>query len=168
VDDSQIEPRITYAVSIRSALPVRQANVRMHAIVDKYDKMDEAAKQAFDAKWNPYLEKKFPDTILFGVIFQSNVPTVDVQLTTYFQMQTLETMKSTTTLVLPDGKRLQPTAFAGGAHEMQIAFERPADLPNGSSFIVEFKHPDTPDQPSRQISTKFSLKEMTFNGAVTY
>jgi hypothetical protein len=168
VNDSAIEPRITYAVAIRSALPVRQANVRLRALTDKYDKMDPAAKQAFDAKWNAYLDANFPDTIVIGVIYQSNVPGIDVQLSTYFQRQTLEDMKSTSALILPDGKRLPPTAFVAGAHEMQIGFPRPADLPPGSSFTIEFKHPDMPDQPSRQIASKFSLKSMLFNGAVAY
>jgi hypothetical protein len=168
VDDSVIEPRITYAVSIRSALPVRQANARMHAITEKYDKMDPAAKQAFDAKWNAYLNAKFPDTIVVGVIYQANVPNIDVQLSTYFQHQTLEEIKTTTILILPDGRRLQPLAFVAGIHEMQIGFPRPADLPPGSSFTVEFKHPDMPNQPSRQIAQKFSLKSMMFNGTPAY
>jgi hypothetical protein len=168
VADAEVEPTIQYSVSIRSATPVRQANARMAAIVRKYDKMDEGAKRQFDDRWNKYLEMKFPDTIVIAVNYESNVPGTDQQLLLYFQAQTLETMKSTTVLILPDGKRVQPTAFAAGAHEMQIAFPRPNNMPPESSFSVEFKHPDMPDQPSRVINGKFSLKEMVFNGAVTY
>ncbi len=68
---------------------------------------------------------------------------------------------------MPNGTRVEPTAFAAGGHEMQIAFPRPELAPD-ASFTVEFKHPDVRDQPSRRISSKFSLKEMTFNGAPSY
>ena len=168
VADAQVEPTVQYAVSLRSAEPIRQANARMAAITRKYDKMDEAAKKEFDEKWNKYLETKFPDTLVIAVNYESNVPDTDRQLTNYFQAQTLDTIRSTTALVLPDGTRVEPTAFASGPHELQIAFPRPKDLAPTASFSVEFKHPDVPDQPSRRINAKFSLKEMVFNGVLSY
>lgn len=168
VADAQVEPTIQYAISIRSAEPIREANARMAYITRKYDKMDDAAKKEFDDKWNKYLETKFPDTLVIAVNYESNVPDTDRQLTNYFQAQTLETIKSTTALILADGTRVEPTAFASGPHEMQIAFPRPKDLAPNTSFSVEFKHPDVPDQPSRRINAKFSLKEMLFNGAPAY
>lgn len=168
VAESEAAPVIQYAVSIRSAEPVRQANARMAAITRKYDKMDDAAKKEFDDKWNKYLAIKFPDTLVIAVNYESNVPDTDRQLINYFQAQTLDTMKPTTLLLLPDGKRVEPTAFASGPHEMQIAFPRPKDLASNASFSIEFRHPDVPDQPSRRIGAKFSLKEMVFNGAPAY
>src|ERR1041384_1554685 len=168
VNEAQVEPTIQYFVSVRSATPVRQANARMAAITRKYDKMDEGARQEFDARWNKYLETKFPDTVVIAVNYESNVPGTDQQLVLYFQAQTLETVKNTTVMILPDGKRVQPVAFAAGAHELQFGFPRPADLAPDASFTVECKHPDVQDQPSQQIGSKFSLKEMMFNGAVSY
>ena len=168
VAESQDAPLIQYAVSIRSAEPVRQANARMAYITRKYDKMDEAARKEFDDKWNKYLATKFPETLVIAVNYESNVPDTDRQLTNYFQAQTLETIKSTTALILPDGTRVEPSAFASGPHELQIAFPRPKEMSPTASFSVEFKHPDLPDQPSRRISSKFSLKEMVFNGTPSY
>lgn len=167
VADSDIVPMINYAISIRSAMPVRQANARMAAITRKYDKMNEGEKQEFDAKWNQYLAQQFPDSIVIAVNYESNVPDTDRQLTRFFQNQTLETIKATTALVLPEGKRVDPIAFAAGGHEMQIAFPRP-ELKPGDSFGVEFKHPDVTDQPARVINAKFQVKDMTFNGATAY
>lgn len=168
VAESQDAPLVQYAVSIRSAEPVRQANARMAYITRKYDKMDDAAKKEFDEKWNKYLEAKFPDTLVIAVNYESNVPDTDRQLINSFQAQTLDTIKSTTALILPDGTRVEPTAFAAGPHELQLGFPRPKDLAPNAYFSVEFKHPDLPDQPSRRISAKFSLKEMVFNGAPAY
>jgi len=167
VADSDIVPTIQYSVSIRSAMPIRQANARMAAILKKYDKMSNGEKQEFDAKWNQYLAQHFPETVVIAVNYESNVPELDRQLTRYFQSQELESMKSTTALVLPDGKRVEPTAFASGGHEMQIAFPKP-ELKAGDSFSVEFKHPDVADQASRVINAKFAVKDMTFNGAPAY
>lgn len=167
VADSDVVPMINYAISIRSAMPIRQANARLAAITRKYDKMSDGEKQEFDAKWNQYLAQQFPDSIIIAVNYESNVPDTDRQLARFFQSQTLDTMKATTALVLPDGKRVDPTAFAAGGHEMQIAFPR-SDLKPGDSFSVEFKHPDVTDQPARVINAKFQVKDMTFNGAPAY
>ncbi len=84
VADAQVEPTIQYAVSIRSAQPIRQANVRMAAILRKYDKMDDAAKKEFDDRWNKYLATKFPDTLVVAVNYEANVPDTDRQLSNYF------------------------------------------------------------------------------------
>lgn len=165
VNDSQEEPMVRYAVSIRSAMPVRQANVRMAALANKYDKMDAAAKQEFDDKWNKYLAATFPNNIVVAINYDSNDPDRERQLLRYFQAQTLETMKPSTWLTLPDGKKLEPLAFAVGPHEMQIAFPRPQDLAAGMSFTIDFLHPDVTDISSRRVSTKFVVKDMMFNGA---
>lgn len=165
INDSQQEPMVQYAVSIRSAMPVRQANVRIAALANKYEKMDASARQQFDDKWNKYLAMPFPDNIIIAVNYQSNDPDRDRQLLRYFQAQTLDTMKPSTWLTLPDGKKLEPLAFAVGPHEMQIAFPRPQKLEPGMSFIVDFLHPDVTDMSSRHISTKFVVKDMVFNGS---
>jgi hypothetical protein len=167
ISDAEVQPIINYSVSIRSAMPVRQANVRRAAILKKYEKMDAAAKQEFDDKWNKYLAMKFPDAIIFAVNYQSNDPQADNQLVAYFQTQTLDTMKQTTMLSI-DKQKFQPVAFVQGPHELQIAFERPKEMAANSAMTLEFKHPDIKDQPAHVISTKFSLKDMMFEGAPAY
>ena len=164
VEDSRAETTIWYTVSIRSSVPVRQANARLAAINQKYDKMDAAAKKEFDDKWSKYLQNKF-DVIVVAVNYESNDPSVQRQLATAFQVQTLETMKPTTSLTFADGNKLEPVGFAGGPREIQIAFPHPATLAQNTSFIVEFMHPGVTNQAAQRITTKFSLKDMTFNGA---
>jgi hypothetical protein len=127
--------------------------------------MDAAAKQRFDDKWNKYLATSFPDNIVVAINYESNDPVMDRDLLRYFQAQTFETMKPTTWMTLPDGKKVEPLAFVGGPHEMQIAFPRPLDLAPGATFTVDFLHPDVTNQSSRHVSTKFSLRDMVFNGA---
>jgi hypothetical protein len=164
VEDSRAEATIWYTVSIRSALPVRQANARLAAINQKYDKMDAAAKKDFDEKWSKYLDNKF-DMLVFAVNYDSNDPSLQRPISTAFQAQTVESMKPTTFLTLKDGTRLEPVGFAAGPREMQIAFARPATLPQDASFIFEFMHPTVTNQAAQRIAAKFSLKDMAFNGA---
>lgn len=168
IDETQARPIIRYAVSLRSALPVRQASLRLAALEKKYDKMDETAKKLFDDDSKNYLDADYSDVIVFTVNYQSNDPSMDRQLLTYFQAQTLETLKTTTTLTLTGGKKLQPLVFASAPHEMQIAFARPKGLDAASSFTFEFQHPDVNGQSSRRINAKFALKEMAFDGAPVF
>jgi hypothetical protein len=171
IADAQVEPQINYTVYLRSAKPIRQAKMRMAAFDKKYDKMDDATRKDFDAKWGQYVDTDSPDKILVMVAYGSNVPDTDRQLALYFQNQTLETVASTTSLTTPDGKHVDAIGYRvgqGNSREFQLEFPRSADMPAQGSFVVEFKHPDVPDQPSRRISTKFSLKDMQYSGALVY
>ena len=171
VADAQVEPQINYTVYLRSARPIRQAKMRMAALDKKYDKMDDAARKDFDAKWGQYVDTESPDKILVMVAYGSNVPDTDRQLAVYFQNQTLETVAATTSLTAPDGKHIDAVGYRvgqGNSREFQLEFPRPADMPVDGSFLVEFKHPDVADQSSRRISTKFSLKDMKYGGALVY
>lgn len=163
VEDSRAEVTIWYTVSIRSSLPVRQANARLAALNQKYDKMDAPAKKGFDDNWNKYLENKF-DVIVIAVSYESNDPSLQRRVAAAMQAQTLETMKPTTSLFFSDGKKLEPVGFAAGPREMQIAFPRPTGLAANSSFSFEFMHTGVANQAAQPIVTKFSLKEMNFQG----
>lgn len=170
-NQSDFEPAITYVVSLRSARPVRQARVRMMAIDQKYDKMDDATKAAFDAKWRDYVTNDPADTIVVSVSYRSNVPEHERRLATYFQSQTLELVKDTTFLSVSDGRKLPAVAYMGGqgnAREFQVGFERPANLPDNASFTVEFRHPDIPSAPAQRISARYQLKNMRFADGVAY
>ena len=168
VEDSRVEPMVQYVVSIGSALPIRQATARMAALAAKYDKMDPSAKQEFDTRWNQYLDVKFADIIVVGVDFRSNDPTKDHQLSSYFQAQTLDKMKPTTWLLLSKGKKIELKDFAAAPHQMQFVFPRPADLAPDASFTIVFRHPDVTGQSSQPINSGFSLKTMTFKGALAF
>ena len=171
VADAQVEPQINYTVYLRSAKPIRQAKMRMSALDKKYDKMDDASKKDFDAKWGQYVDTESPDKVLVMVAYGSNVPDTDRQLALYFQNQTLETVASTTSLTMPDGKHIEAVGYRvgqGNSREFQLEFPRPAEMPAEGSFIVEFKHPDVTDQPSRRISTKFSLRDMKYSGTLVF
>lgn len=168
--EAAANPEVDYKISLRTARPIREALVRATALDQKYDQMDSAAKAQFDQKWNAYLAQS-QDKIIFHVKYSSNATEIDRQLATYWQTQTVETLKSDTFMNGPDGERVAPIAFwtgKGAVREFQIAFPRPKESGKKSSFSVEFKHPDVTSQPSSRITARFNLKDLEYKGEVTY
>ena len=167
-EETQVQQTLRYNVSLRSAAPVRQAVARMAAITNKYDKMDDAAKQQFDEHWKKYIDTPFADVIVVTIGYRSSEPMLDRQLVMYFQAQTLDTIKPTMKLALSDGKKLDPVSFSTDAHEMQVVFPRPAGLSDTGALTVEFQHPPLRGDSPRRIAARFQLKDMKFAGAPAF
>ena len=164
-------PEIDYAVSLRAALPIREAIARQAALDEKYDQMDAAAKAQFDQKWGQFLAQTFPDKIIANVRYSANSADVDRQLANYWQNQTLATMQADTYMNGPSGERVAPIAFwtgKGASRDFQLAFPRPAEAPLKASFSIEFKHPTVTDQPATRIIVRFNVKDLEYKGKVTY
>jgi hypothetical protein len=165
------DPEVDYAISLRTARPIREALVRESALSQKYEQMDATAKAQFDQKWSQFLAQRFPDKVIINVKYSSNTTDVDRQLAAYWQSQTLDTVKVETYLNGPDGERLPPIAFwagKGASREFQLAFARPAEAPRNASFSIEFKHPDVTDQPSSRITARFNVKDLEYRGEITF
>lgn len=167
-EDSRTQPKIRYVVSLSSALPVREAKVRIAALEQKYDKLDAAAKQQLDKKWAEYLKAPNPGQIVITVNYGSNEPNLDRELVTYFQAQTVETMKPITSMRFNSGERIEPIAFEAQPHEFQVAFPRPSNVAPNSSFTIEFRHPSVTGYAAQPVTGRFSLKDMIFDGAPAY
>lgn len=164
-------PEVNYAICLRTARPIREAVVRDAALTAKYEQMNEAGKAKFDQKWSKFLDQHYPDTIIVHVKYSSTTTDVDRQLATYWQSQTLETMKVDTYFNSPEGERLAPVAFwvgKGAAREFQMAFPRPIEAPKIKSFSIEFKHPDVTDQPASRVIARFNVKDLDYKGEITF
>lgn len=159
-EEGTITPSITYYVSFRSASPVRQAAVREARIDAKYDKMDDARKQAMDAQLKKFLDVTFPDKIIVQVSYSSNIVDWDRQLAFYWQSQTLATLKGTVYLSGPDGDRVEPIEYfagTGARRELQFAFPRNPQAAAQSSvktLAFEFQHPNIDEDNSNFQSTQ--------------
>lgn len=164
-------PEVSYTVSLRTAQPIREAIARAAAFDQKYDQMDSSSKKQFDQKWGQFLAQQFADKVIVNVKYSANTTDVDRQLATYWQGQTLDTIKVDTYMNGADGERVAPIAFwagKGASREFQLAFPRPAKSPNKASFSIEFKHPDVTDEPSSRIIARFNVKDLQYHGQVTY
>ena len=164
-------PDVVYAISLRTALPIREAVARTAALDKKYDEMDSISKTQFDQKWQAFVAQQFPDRMIVNVKYSANTADVDRQLASYWQSQTLETQKAETYMNGPEGLRVAPIAFwvgKGASREFQLAFPRPAESPRKESFSIEFKHPDVTDQPATRIIGRFQIKDLEYKGKITY
>lgn len=146
------ERRISYFAQLRSALPVRQAVVRRSMIENKYEKMSEADRKAFDKSAAAYLAQGFADEIVFVVEYSSNVDDVDRELARHWQGFPSGVFPPNTYLVGHDGVRITPTRFtadSGAGRSFQVAFPRivngePIITPVTKSLILEIPAPTFP------------------------
>ncbi len=143
-DRERVEnPRLNYQVQFRSALPLRQAMVRMQQISQKYDKMTEEQKQAFDKEAEKFLATSFPETVVLNVSFMTNVQQDDRDLARHWQTQTTETLKNFVYLI--NGKAI------ASAEDKTIK--------------LEFQHPRLRTQGETRVLIEFRVDRMMWQGA---
>ena len=87
--EMETDPFITYNLQFRSALPIRQAQVRSSQLSSHYDKMSAEQKAAFDASAAKFLAVTFPDRVIVSVTFHTNVQDYDSSLRNYWASQSL-------------------------------------------------------------------------------
>jgi hypothetical protein len=71
--EMETDPSISYTLQFRTALPIRQAQVRSMQLNSHYDKMTPEQQTSFDASAGKFLAATFPDRIIVSVTFHSNV-----------------------------------------------------------------------------------------------
>lgn len=168
-------PKIEYHVQLRSALPIRQAMVRLVQIQADYDDMSPEEKLGFDTRMAQVLEASFEDVVGLHVTYATNVPRWDRQLDLYWRTQTTEKLKNSTWLIGHAGRRaplLQYAKVAGESHEFLLLFPRQVEGeklvgPEDKRLTLEFVHPDV-GEPSGRVVVPFSIETMRIDGAVVY
>lgn len=173
----QARPEIRYEVQFRSALPIRQAIVRLSQINAKYDEMAAEQKQAFDKSVDAFLAKKFPDTVILYISFNSNVPVDEREMARHWQAQTTEQLKNFVFLILPGGEKVPLLGYAvaqGGSREFQFVFPR---MHQGRPIVgdqdkkklqLEFIHPKIRDQRESRVLLSFNTEKMMMDGVAVY
>jgi hypothetical protein len=145
----EANPRISYTAQFRSALPIRQAEVRMARMQMNYEELPEEQRTAFDQQAGQYLDASFPDSVLVRVAFGANVPIYDMELLRHWQTITLEQLENTTYLIGANKLRVRPTAYQPpqeGKRECVLTFPRrheetPLATPKDKRVSLEFEHP---------------------------
>ena len=168
-------PEIKYSVQFRSALPVRQAMVRLMQIAQKYDQMQPAQKQAVDQNAEQFLAKSFPDTAVVFVSFTSNVREYQLDLSRYWQSQTTDTLKNSVFLIGSKGERIPLLSYlwAGNGKDFQLVFPRsykdqPAAAPGDKAIQLEFTHPRIRQQKESRVLLEFKLEKMMMQGGLLF
>jgi hypothetical protein len=128
---------LQYTVQLRSALPIRQAVIRLAMIESKYDKMSEQDRKAFDERAQEYLGQSFANRIVVHVTYKTNLTEIDRFLAEYWQQSDQFVAPNTGDLISPKGERVRPARFiadVGGSREFELIFPREM---NGENYINE-------------------------------
>ena len=88
-----------FTVRFFSALPVREAYVRMMQIMNKYDDMGTEERQQFDTKFKKALALDVSDRVIVAVEYATNDPNVLRDLNTFFSTAHAETLKQQVYLI---------------------------------------------------------------------
>jgi hypothetical protein len=185
-------PEMHYSVQLRSALPIREAVVRLAQIQNKYDKMTDAQKKDFDEKAGSLLSRNYDDVILVRVEYGSNLQTFERQMATYWKAFPPEAPPNDMFLITEKGDRLTPTRFISpqnGSYSFDLIFPRmkgnePVVHENDKSLSLQFTHPaignqtqintTNPSNPSmdvfgeERVLIQFRLEKMTVQGKASF
>lgn len=172
----EAHPYIEYQVRFLSALPIRQALVRLMQINSDYEKMPPEQQRAFDQQAAGLLNAQFPDTVVLAVTYGSNVDAYDKPLAQYWQHQTAETLKNFIFLAGRPGEKvplLRYTVAGGAGREFRLTFPRehegrPLLGPNGKTLQLEFLSPTIRGQGGVRALVEFKVKKMLMQGTVVY
>ena len=172
----ETNPRMEYHVQFRSALPVRQAMVRMEQIRAQYDTMSPEQQRSFDQQAEQFLGVTFPDMVVLHVYYAASVPADDLALARYWQTQTLNTLKNSVFLMGRPDAKVAPVRYwvaQGARREFELFFSRQPDGqplvgPEDKSLKLEFTHPNIREQGESRVLLEFKVEKMLMNGAVVF
>lgn len=163
-------PRIKYTAQARSAMPVRQAIVRLQQIAARYSAMSADQQRAFDDQAQKYLGTSFADSIVIFVEYASNVQPFQTDVGQHWQTMTVEQARNQIFLITDSGQKLPSTQFVhqrdSGFH---LVFSRlldgePVISPRAKSFKLEFPHPNIGELGSVRVLLTFHLAKMEIEG----
>lgn len=172
----ETNPRIEYVIQLRSALPVRQALVRLRQIETEYDRRTTEQRQEFDGQAQRFLETMFPDQVVVYVEYGSNVPPYATDLARHWQTVTSEFARNTIFLITPNGERIPPLRYqatpgAGGSFQLTFprhAAGKPLLAAEDSELKLEFPHPRIGEPGPTRVLVTFKVREMLRGQEVVY
>lgn len=165
--EMETDPSIIYNLQFRSALPIRQAQVRSSQFSSHYDKMSAEQKAAFDANAGKFLAVTFPDRVVVSVTFSSNVQEYEGSLRNYWASQSLPKL-SMSVYLNTKAERLTLLNYSVKDDTFQFTFPRPKEVHPDEKISVEFVHPRINVISQQRILQEFSLKKMLVNGEPSF
>jgi hypothetical protein len=161
--EMETDPSISYTLQFRTALPIREAQVRVSQLNSHYDSMKPEQKAAFDAGAGKFLAATFPDRVLAAVTFHTNVENYQSFLRNYWASQSMAKL-SMTVFLNTKTERLSLKGYSFKDDTFQFTFPRPAQVQPDEKISVEFVHPRINAIGEQRILQDFSLKKMLVNG----
>ena len=168
-----------FTVRFFSALPVREAYVRMMQILNKYDEMAPEQRREFESRFKRALSLDVSDRVIVALEFASNDPDANREMKRFFETARTETIKQSVYLISQHLNRVElreyfpPSSDGTGA---KFVFPR---MLNGQPVIAagdkevrfEFEIPliDRGGQSNRpKLLVHFKVPKMVYKGELSY
>lgn len=145
---------VHYVVQLRSALPIRQAEVRLKQLKMKYDTMTKEERKAFDKAVVEFLNMPFSDEVVFRV-FHEHRTSMDREMNrSYWGVQTTERLQDSVFIVGGLGEKVpllhyekakDVSSFKGTTFYFVFPRRqdsRPLVSLRDKTLKLQFKHPD--------------------------
>jgi hypothetical protein len=169
---------LVYAVQLRSSLPVREALVRQQQLEQKYDKMNDADRKAFDTRAAQILNRNFDEAILVHVDYSRGGAGPNLAGELRSSAQKRENLH--VSLVTEDGSKI--SASRVDVNQKEAAFDAifprtangvPVITDGQKRFSIQFQSPqllvvyDT-NVAAQPVQVEFDLSKMIVSGKLNY
>jgi hypothetical protein len=167
---------VAYYIQLLSAAPVREAFVRQQQIEQKYDKMSNVGKNAFDAKIEQQMKSTKGDVIAIRVVIEANKPDLGEAVTDFWQSLPRNIVPANLYLITEKGTKVPPLTFSfveGTETEFDVTFPRnaggePLIAPEAKSMKVQFPNPAFGDFPEKTVAVEYRFDKMMWNGKLAF
>lgn len=175
IDGRESQPWITYRARFWSALPVRQAFVRLRQFSKDFIALPPEQKRSVVEQNDRILSAEFPDRIVILVAYATNVDSYRRDLARFWQTRPPAIWSMDTFLVTGRG-RIPPLAVQvvpGEGGQFELHFPRTVDGQpvigaSDKNVSLEFVHPDVGVLRTERILFSFKVKEMIVGSAALY
>lgn len=164
-----------YTVRLFTALPVRQAYVRMMQIMNNYDSLSEAEQATFDKRFEPALNMDTSQQIIVNLDFETNDRQASMEVNRQLKQSSADQLRQRVYLISDRLGRVQieqyfqPSQDGTGA---KFVFPRQVDgqpvvSPEDDELKFEFFVPGTHDPAAgaeHKVFTVWDVEDLMFEG----
>jgi len=167
---------VTYQIQLFSALPIRQAIVRQLQITQNYERLTEEQKAQFDSQTEALLTADNSEVVVLNISYMTDYQPYDLDLARYWQIQTTDSLKSSTYLKGSDGEKV-PISNYVVIRDAQRVFrfifprkhrDREILGSEDKSLVLEFEYPHIDVIPGKLGFVEFKTKKMLFGDKIEY
>lgn len=179
---------VTFTAQFFSAMPVREAEVRLQQIQMHYDRMKPAQKKAFDESAARFLGLPYPKYTVVRVSYSTNIPYYLPIIYDYWQTQNTAKLRRMAYLSVK-GKTVLPAKYQLSPPQDQSFFlffprqvnNEPVLNPEQKSLTLQVTkstltfansfgngNPVGEPPPTGYLEFTFDVKKMVFHGKVSY
>lgn len=162
----------SFTVRLFSALPVREAYVRMLQIMNNYDSLPAERREAFDSRVNGLLRVDVHDEVVIAVAFASNNSDASFNLKRFFDSASAQTLNQLAYLYSPRLGRLDLLKyFPPGQEGIGARFIFPR-IVNGQPVLQsgdkEMRFELFVPPINQRVLIGFKVSKLVYKGEMTY